>query len=172
MFDFSSSLSIIENNAGRLTHRYENKVNCSACNTVDEPRTSDIGGWSFAGRANGPRDYLTTLQLETIMAAKAIASTQTLESMCLIFKLLSDATRLEIVLRLTEKEHTVTALCKELKLPQPTVSHHLGLLRMNHLIVNKRAGKQVIYSLASQAKISKKGMRLPVPPFTIAIEQD
>ncbi|NNM85088.1 MAG: winged helix-turn-helix transcriptional regulator [Phycisphaerales bacterium] len=106
------------------------------------------------------------------MAAKAIASAQALDSMCLIFKLLSDATRLEIVLRLTEKEHTVTALCKELKLPQPTVSHHLGLLRMNHLIVNKRAGKQVIYSLASHAKISKKGLRLSVPPFTIAIEQD
>lgn len=44
-------------------------------------------------------------------------------------------------------EMHVTELCKNLRLPQPTVSHHLGLLRMHGLVRNRRNGKQVFYSI-------------------------
>lgn len=64
-----------------------------------------------------------------------------------LFKLLADRTRLAILQLLSHREMNVTALCDELKLPQPTVSHHLGLLRMNRLIENRRDGKQIFYSL-------------------------
>ncbi len=64
------------------------------------------------------------------------------------FRLLSDKTRLNILLLLRAGEQNVTALCEKLALPQPTVSHHLGLLRMNNLIDNRRAGKQVFYGLS------------------------
>src|SRR3954462_6288145 len=64
------------------------------------------------------------------------------------FRLLSDKTRLNILLLLRTGEQNVTALCEKLGLPQPTVSHHLGLLRMNNLIDNRRAGKQVFYGLS------------------------
>ena len=64
-----------------------------------------------------------------------------------LFKLLSDETRLKILLLLSKGERNVTSLCEELKLPQPTVSHHLGLLRMSNLISNRRNGKQVFYGL-------------------------
>jgi ArsR family transcriptional regulator, zinc-responsive transcriptional repressor len=75
------------------------------------------------------------------------ATDQDLEQLTSLFRLLSDKTRLNILLLLSDGERNVTSLCDELKLPQPTVSHHLGLLRMNNIIGNRRNGKQVFYSL-------------------------
>jgi DNA-binding transcriptional ArsR family regulator len=75
------------------------------------------------------------------------ASDQDLEQLTSLFRLLSDKTRLNILLLLSEGERNVTSLCEELALPQPTVSHHLGLLRMSNVIGNRRHGKQVFYSL-------------------------
>jgi DNA-binding transcriptional ArsR family regulator len=64
-----------------------------------------------------------------------------------LFQVLSDETRLRLVLALREGEKHVTELCRRLRVPQPTVSHHLGLLRMNGLVRNRRKGKSVFYSL-------------------------
>jgi len=64
-----------------------------------------------------------------------------------LFGLLSDKTRLSILLLLSKGERNVSGLCEELQLPQPTVSHHLGLLRIHNLIDNRRSGKQVYYGL-------------------------
>lgn len=66
---------------------------------------------------------------------------------CDVFRLLSDRTRLGILLHLMTQEHSVGELCKELGLPQPTVSHHLALMRMSRLIQKRRQGKQMIYSI-------------------------
>ena len=70
-----------------------------------------------------------------------------LDQLSSLFRLLADKTRLNILLRLTDGERNVTSLCEELGLPQPTVSHHLGLLRMNNVVGNRRNGKQVFYVL-------------------------
>ena len=53
---------------------------------------------------------------------------------------------------LAKGERNVTSLCEELKLPQPTVSHHLGLLRIERIISNRRHGKQVFYGLDGHVK--------------------
>jgi DNA-binding transcriptional ArsR family regulator len=45
----------------------------------------------------------------------------------------------------------VSSLCEALKLPQPTVSHHLGLLRLSNVIAHRRDGKQVFYSLKGRS---------------------
>jgi DNA-binding transcriptional ArsR family regulator len=66
-----------------------------------------------------------------------------------LFRILSDKTRLSIVLILSHGQRNVTSLCNELSLPQPTVSHHLGLLRMNDIVTARRQGKQVFYGLTS-----------------------
>jgi DNA-binding transcriptional ArsR family regulator len=76
-----------------------------------------------------------------------VATEQDLDQLSSLFRLLSDKTRLSILLRLAEGERNVTSLCQELELPQPTVSHHLGLLRMNNIVGNRRNGKQVFYAL-------------------------
>ena len=75
------------------------------------------------------------------------ASNQDLEQLAALFRLLSDNTRLNILTVLGDGEHNVGELCRLLHLPQPTMSHHLGLLRMSNVIANRRVGKQVFYSL-------------------------
>jgi DNA-binding transcriptional ArsR family regulator len=61
------------------------------------------------------------------------------------FALLSDPTRLGILTMLAGGPKNVTALCKGLGLKQPTISHHLGLLRMGRLVIGTRKGKSVVY---------------------------
>lgn len=64
------------------------------------------------------------------------------------FKLLSDGTRLRILMHLVrEDELHVTALCERLQQSQPAVSHHLALLRDSGLIVPRRDGKHNFYSV-------------------------
>ncbi len=70
-----------------------------------------------------------------------------------VFRLLSDKTRLSLLLILAKGERNVTSLCEELRLPQPTVSHHLGLLRTGGLLVSRRAGKQIYYQLGGRAEV-------------------
>jgi DNA-binding transcriptional ArsR family regulator len=69
------------------------------------------------------------------------------QELCRLFRALSDETCLRLLLALRGGEQHVTELCKKLRLPQPTVSHHLGLLRMHGLVKNRRKGKLVYYSL-------------------------
>lgn len=65
-----------------------------------------------------------------------------------VFKLLSDETRLRILLYLArEGELHVTALCQKLDQSQPAVSHHLALLRVSGLIEARRDGKHNYYSV-------------------------
>ena len=61
------------------------------------------------------------------------------------FSLLSDSTRLGILKMLSGGPKNVSALCDGLGLKQPTISHHLGLLRMGRLVIGSRKGKSVIY---------------------------
>ena len=68
-----------------------------------------------------------------------------------IFKLLSDETRLRILMYLgREKELHVTALCQKLGQSQPAVSHHLALLRVAGLIEARRDGKHNYYSVCNE----------------------
>ena len=65
-----------------------------------------------------------------------------------LFKLLSDETRLRILLYLTQqKEMHVRALCDHLGQSQPAVSHHLALLRVAKLIEPRREGKHNFYRI-------------------------
>ena len=66
-----------------------------------------------------------------------------------IMRLLADPTRLRVITMLQTGEINVSSLCKQLSLAQPTVSHHLGLLRTMGLVNTRRKGKQVFYSLNS-----------------------
>ena len=97
-------------------------------------------------------------------------SKETLTSFVDLFGLLSDRTRLRLVLMVAKGERNVISLCEELEMPQSTVSHHLGLLRMNGLIVGKREGKQVIYSLTSNAKAAGGKLKISLPPYSVTVE--
>ena len=66
-----------------------------------------------------------------------------------INRVLSDATRLKLLLALGRGERTVTELLGRLGLGQSTVSHHLGILRRAGIIKTRREGKFVYYRLSS-----------------------
>jgi ArsR family transcriptional regulator len=65
-----------------------------------------------------------------------------------VFKLLSDETRLKVLMYLLQEgELHVSALCERLHQSQPAVSHHLALLREAGLIEPRRDGKHNFYSV-------------------------
>jgi DNA-binding transcriptional ArsR family regulator len=73
-------------------------------------------------------------------------SDSTVKDLVKVFKLLSDETRLRILLYLMrQKELHVRALCEILGQSQPAVSHHLALLRVSGLIESRREGKHNFY---------------------------
>ena len=95
---------------------------------------------------------------------------QELESLVGLFRLLSDKTRLNILMLLAKGERNVSSLCAELNLPQPTVSHHLGLLRMSNLISNRRDGKQVFYELDGSVEAAEaRSLDVRVDGFRVKI---
>ena len=101
-----------------------------------------------------------------------MATDQDLEQLTAVFRLLSDKTRLNILMLLSDGERNVTSLCEALKLPQPTVSHHLGLLLMNNIIGNRRDGKQVFYTLNGRVDVDNGGaMQIGVEKFKIGINE-
>jgi len=89
-------------------------------------------------------------------------SEQDLEQLTSLFRTLSDKTRLTIVLLLSKGERNVSSLCEELNLPQPTVSHHLGLLRSKNVVTNRRDGKQVFYVLNGRENQKSQELVLPL----------
>ncbi len=65
----------------------------------------------------------------------------------MLLKHVSDPTRLQVVLMLSEGERHVGALSEQLSQSQPAVSHHLALLRHGGIIVPRRQGKNNFYGL-------------------------
>jgi DNA-binding transcriptional ArsR family regulator len=63
------------------------------------------------------------------------------------FKAFSDPTRLRILQSLTRSELTVNDIVAEIGLSQPTVSRHLGILRDAGVVVDRRDGQYIYYSL-------------------------
>jgi len=65
----------------------------------------------------------------------------------ILLKQASDATRLQIILLLSEGERNVGQLCEELDQTQPAVSHHLALMRHGRIVSSRRQGKNNFYTL-------------------------
>lgn len=65
----------------------------------------------------------------------------------IFFNTLANPLRMKIILSLREKEKSVTALSKDLKLEQSKLSHALALLRCCNVVKVKQLGKQRIYLL-------------------------
>ncbi len=64
-----------------------------------------------------------------------------------VFKALSDPSRREILQRLKEKAKTPSELLEEIEISQPTLSHHLDILKRASLIEGEREGQFIRYSL-------------------------
>lgn len=64
-----------------------------------------------------------------------------------VFKALADPTRREILRSLAKSELSAGTLAEKFDMTKPTVSHHFAVLKEADLIVSRREGQQIIYSL-------------------------
>jgi ArsR family transcriptional regulator len=65
-----------------------------------------------------------------------------------LFKAFADETRLRILNLVAQRERCVCEFQEILRVPQPTISRHLAYLRRSGLLVARRNGKWIYYSLA------------------------
>ncbi|MGB9775024.1 MAG: ArsR/SmtB family transcription factor [Anaerolineae bacterium] len=66
---------------------------------------------------------------------------------------LADPKRILLLYALAEGPRRVTDLAETLELPQPTVSHHLKILRERGLVTAEQEGTAVYYALADERVI-------------------
>jgi ArsR family transcriptional regulator len=62
-------------------------------------------------------------------------------------KALADETRQGILEMLREKELCVSDIVAAFQMSQPTISHHLNILKQFGLVVSRKEGKRVFYAL-------------------------
>ncbi|HTS16916.1 MAG TPA: metalloregulator ArsR/SmtB family transcription factor [Verrucomicrobiae bacterium] len=65
-----------------------------------------------------------------------------------LFKAFADETRLRILNLVAQRERCVCEFQKILRVPQPKISRHLAYLRRSGLLVARREGRWIHYSLA------------------------
>ena len=70
-----------------------------------------------------------------------------LRKMAEMFKVMNDPTRLRIINALLLSEMCVCDIAALMDMTQPTISHHLKIMRQSELIKYRRDGKVVYYSL-------------------------
>ena len=78
---------------------------------------------------------------ETLLRAK------TMQRAAILFKQVSDPTRLQVISLLSEGERHVGGMCDQFNMSQPVVSHHLALLRLGGIVDRRCQGKNNFYSL-------------------------
>jgi len=66
-----------------------------------------------------------------------------------LFQALSHPTRIAIVEVLREGEHSAGTIQDRLHIEQANLSQHLAILRSRQIVVNRKEGNQVFYSLRS-----------------------
>ncbi|WP_297730123.1 metalloregulator ArsR/SmtB family transcription factor [Mycobacterium sp.] len=64
-----------------------------------------------------------------------------------VFRMLADATRVQVLWSLTHREMSVNELAEHVGKPAPSVSQHLAKLRMARLVQPRREGTTIFYSL-------------------------
>jgi ArsR family transcriptional regulator len=83
----------------------------------------------------------------------------TLEIDCVDFcKALADETRQAILQLLVEGEKCVSDLVEQFDMSQPTISHHLNILKSLGLVNRRKEGKHVYYSIDQDNVIECCGM--------------
>jgi ArsR family transcriptional regulator len=60
-------------------------------------------------------------------------------------KAVADDTRQRILFLLRDREMSVSELCEHLTIHQPTISHHLAVLRRARLVTSRREGRWIYY---------------------------
>jgi len=84
----------------------------------------------------------------------AVKITKELERRARVFALFGDVTRLSIMRFLIRTSSAnVTDIAQEVNMSVACVSHHLQLLKDNHVLESKRQGTSIIYTLSKDPLI-------------------
>lgn len=67
-----------------------------------------------------------------------------------VFRMLADATRVQVLWALVDREASVNELAGHVGKPAPSVSQHLAKLRMARLVRTRRSGTTIYYSLENE----------------------
>ena len=111
----------------------------------------------------------TTVASHPAIPASHYSSRPALKDLAGSFRLLADETRLQVLQLLVEfDELNVRSLCDLLGQSQPSVSHHLGLLRTAGLVRARRDGKHNYYrtvpeKLESLIELARSNVVRPQP---------
>lgn len=73
-------------------------------------------------------------------------------------KALADDTRQRILVMLLEKEMSVSDIVDAFTMSQPTISHHLNVLKQLGLVISRKEGKQVFYAINRNHVVACCGM--------------
>ena len=71
---------------------------------------------------------------------------------------LGDDTRQRILQMLLDRELCVGEIVEAFGMTQPTISHHLAVLKQAGLVTNRKAGKQVYYAVNRENVVECCGM--------------
>ena len=88
-------------------------------------------------------------------------------------KALADETRQKIMTQCCCQQLSVNDIVAALDVAQPTVSHHLKILKSAGLVTSERRGKQVLYSL-NQARLAARCCQVAedfAPEYPIEIQE-
>ncbi len=78
---------------------------------------------------------------------------------CVAFcRALADDTRQQILAMLLQQEMCVGDIVKEFDMSQPTISHHLSILKQSALVTSRKEGKQVYYAINRDNVVECCGM--------------
>jgi len=81
------------------------------------------------------------------------------------FDLIGDKTRMKILYYLSKKSGNVKEIGERFSLTQPTISHHLAVLKAVGLLESKKTGRENVYSL--NKKYCCKKCNLLKTPFKV-----
>jgi DNA-binding transcriptional ArsR family regulator len=127
------------------------KTKATKGQTSDDGSSADDNGQTSVGSAAEPRPRAT--RGRATPADPKAASMAKIRQAAMLLKQVSDPTRLQVLMLLTEKERNVSELCADLGTQsQPAVSHHLALLRHGRLIEPRRSGKHNFYYLTEAGR--------------------
>jgi DNA-binding transcriptional ArsR family regulator len=73
------------------------------------------------------------------------------DSCSIMFRALADPTRLRILELLKARERCVSEICDQFELSQPSISHHLDVLKRSDLVRSDKRGREVYYRLNPDA---------------------
>jgi ArsR family transcriptional regulator len=91
---------------------------------------------------------ISPLLIRPLFAGEPRPGAGDIENLAAILRALSDPVRLQILALLGRRgQLTITKLIPLLGLTQPTISHHLAILREAELIVETKVGREILREL-------------------------